>query len=371
MFDYFKKTSSIGLDLGNSSIRLLQLVSDKDTLSVCAAAEKFYPTEIIDNPESKVAFIKENLPQMLKHGHFSGNRVVSAVSNSNLIVKSLRLEMGDDVTLADDVKREVATRFSIDSEENEINYIVSGVVGTESQRKREVVVFSVEREVISHRLEMLDNLGLESTGLDILPSAIFRSTLLMQDGNRSEGEDTTLAMVDIGNLYTTITIARNNKIAFVKIVPFGGKQFNETVALRLGITSSEAWLLRKRLYNDSLNLTSQISTQQAVADSMRAVVSNIAREISMCFRYYAVTFRGQRPDTLILSGGEAREPVLMQSLHDYLDIDIKLSTPFKNIDIDRDHLTFRSDAVYSEWSVALGLSLKGMEVSSFLERSYV
>ncbi len=371
MFDYFKKTSAIGLDLGNSSIRLLQLVSDKNAISVCAASEEFYPTEIIDDPGSKVAFVKEKLPQMIKRGHFIGNKVVSAVPNSNLSVKSLRLEMGDDTALDSDVKREVATRFSIDPMENEINYIVSGVVGIESQSKREVVVFSVEHEVISQRLEMLDGLGLESIGLDILPSAIFRSTLLRQDKSLNDSKDTTFAMVDIGNVYTTITIARNNKIAFVKVVPVGGKQFNETVASRLGITSSEAWLLRKRLLSEDLALTSQFSTQQAVADSMAAVIAKIAREISMCFRYYAVTFRGQRPDTLILSGGEAREPVLMKSLHEYLDIDIRISTPFKDINVDGNHLAFRKDVDYGEWTVALGLSLKYMDISGLLEKSYV
>ncbi len=369
MFDYFKKTSAIGLDLGHSSIRLLQLVYDKGSLGLCAAAEEFYPSEIIDDFDSKIAFVKERLPQILKRGRFVGNQVVSAIDNSDLSVKPLRLEVADDTTLESDIKREVSTRFSIDPEENEINYIVSGLVGAEGQNKREVVVFSVSREVISQRLKLLDDIGLESIGLDILPSAIFRCSLLRQAKSDQEKRDVTFAMVDIGSAYTTITIARDNKIAFVKVVPLGGKQFNETVASRLGITPSEAWLLRKRLLNEDIAFATQISTQQAIADSLAVVTAKIAREISLCFRYYAVTFRGQSPGSLILSGGEAREPLLTKALHNYLDTDIKMSAPFKGVD--EELLAFHGDGNYSEWTVAMGLSLKSINVSGLLEKSYV
>ena len=368
MFNLFGKNGSIGLDIGNSSIRMLQLSRKADKLSVYAAAEKFFPYDIMDNHDKRADFLREIIPQMLKQGRFVGENVVSAVPNSKLSVKSLRIDLGEENNLDRDVKREAAIRFSIDPLVSDINYLPSGIVGQDQQKKREVVVFSVDKSVINKRLRFLESLSLYSVGFDVLPCALFRS--VVPKLRRSSDADLTIAMVDVGNRYTTITIASGREIAFVKIIPLGGKQFNEMIASRLGITAGEAGLLRKKMAESELDLVTQISTKQAVVDSMSVVVSEIAREISLCFRYYAVTFRGQRPKTLVLSGGEAYEPVLLSSLHNYLDIEIERSTPFMGIDGGNVEIPNNRGTDFSEWSVALGLSLKGMNVAWAQEKRY-
>ncbi|MBK8270847.1 MAG: hypothetical protein IPK83_22075 [Planctomycetes bacterium] len=47
----------------------------------------------------------------------------------------------------------------------------------------------------------------------------------------------------------------------------------------------------------------------AVVDAERPFVERLSRDFQLCLRYFAVTFRGQKPETLTLVGGEAYEPL--------------------------------------------------------------
>ena len=93
---------------------------------------------------------------------------------------------------------------------------------------------------------------------------------------------------------------------------------------------------------------------------MEAPIEQLAREISLCFRYYSVTFRGSRPGKAIFTGGEAYEATLLNALRRQLAVDIEIAQPLRGFDIS--NIDFGNDrrSVLCEWAVAVGLSLKGV-----------
>ena len=101
------------------------------------------------------------------------------------------------------------------------------------------------------------------------------------------------------------------------------------------------------------------STQAVMVNAIGAAAEELAREISLCFRYYTVTFRGKRVEQAVLSGGEGNEKILLNVLRRQLTVDIEVAQPLRGLDMT--NVNFDSDrrGLLCEWAVAVGLSLKG------------
>jgi len=94
-----------------------------------------------------------------------------------------------------------------------------------------------------------------------------------------------------------------------------------------------------------------------LADAVRCVAEDLAREVCLCARYYTVTFRGHRVTRVIVSGGGAYEPVLCALLQAQLGADLERARPWRGLanapDMPDD------PGCGCEWAVAFGVALKG------------
>ena len=104
------------------------------------------------------------------------------------------------------------------------------------------------------------------------------------------------------------------------------------------------------------------STRQELVNAIGSVADELAKEISRCFRYYAVTFRGKRAERAVFSGGEANDLILLDVMKRQLTVDIEVAEPFRGFDLssERANINFDSDrrGLLCEWAVAVGLGLK-------------
>jgi type IV pilus assembly protein PilM len=178
---------------------------------------------------------------------------------------------------------------------------------------------------------------------------------------RQEDQELVSVLVDVGSLYTTVIIGRGQEIIFVKQIPIAGEQLNSEVAAKLGVDISEAIQLRSKLKSNNADSIDPV-TRQAVIDAMSKAIEELAKEISLCFRYYAVTFRGQRPTEVVFAGGEADETTLLHALKRHLGVEITIARPFRGFDLSCANFKRRGNKEMSEWAVAVGLSMKGMDM---------
>jgi type IV pilus assembly protein PilM len=175
-----------------------------------------------------------------------------------------------------------------------------------------------------------------------------------------------------------VVFGRGGQISFVKQIPIGGKNFIEEVAGKLGISSAEAEMLRKNLRKESdasrpkagskrksgsNNRKLDAATRQVITDAISSVANDLAKEISLCLRYYTVTFRGKRVQKATFAGGGAYEDILLDVLRDQLAVEVELAEPLRGFDLssEANSVRFEGDrrGRLCEWAVAVGLSLKG------------
>jgi type IV pilus assembly protein PilM len=377
----------IGLDIGNSSIKMIQLEMTGGHIGVLGADSVRVDPAINGNEEEKRAFIISAIQQMLAGSNFHGRNVVTCLPNERLRITSLRLGETGGGEIEQLLRKEVTQRFGLDPDKDAINYILAGDVRQGDEIKHELILFATEDESIRDHIELLEEAGLKLAGIDALPCALFRS--FERSLRREEDRDRTVVFVDVGSRFTTVVFGRGAEISFVKQIPIGGESLNKEVAAKLGVAISEAEVLRGRLKAEKTAQTvpgalggtfaqgsdgrdgmeqgarSKVdggldaSTRQVIVDAVRSVAEKLAREISLCFRYYTVTFRGKRVERAIFSGGEAYERILLNVLRRQLAVEIEVAQPLKGFDMMSVEFDGCRRGSLCEWAVAVGLSLKG------------
>ena len=115
---------------------------------------------------------------------------------------------------------------------------------------------------------------------------------------------------------------------FVKYVDVGGRHLNEAVARHLKMDLADAAALRRH-NGDRRADQRDPEIARSIAESTRPVLGQLANELSLCLRYYSVTFRGLPLRQVVLGGGEATES-LAEWLAERLDLPCELGNPLRS-----------------------------------------
>jgi type IV pilus assembly protein PilM len=355
----------IGLDISCNSIKMIQLAVNNGRIGVVAADQMVVSTA--NDKGQQRASIVSAIQEMLGRSDFRGSDIVSCLSNEQLKIKNLRIDVSEQENIEETLTKDVAERFGLNAEKDQIEYMIAGTVRQGEDLKSELLVFAVDKESVKSHIEMLEDAGLQPVSIDTVPCALFRSfegTL-----RRQEDKDVVNVYVDLGSHFTTVVVGRGSDISFVKQIPLGGENFNAEIGAKLGIETEQASGLRRRLNNDSGAAGIEAATKQALLDAMQGTTEQLAKEISLCFRYYSVTFRGSRPGRAFFTGGEAYETTLLNALRRQLAVDIEIAQPLRGFDLSNvDFHDERRGGLMCEWAIAVGLSLKGLRTESNRKR---
>jgi type IV pilus assembly protein PilM len=294
--------------------------------------------------------------KMLRNNHFSGRHVVACLPRNIVHVKNIRLPLMPPAELAAAVEFEARNIFPFEVEEAIVRYLPAGEVRQGSDSKIEIIALAAKKAEVDIFTEQLHRSGCIIESLDFEPSAIYRG--VERYIRRREDENEVHVLVEIGARRTQVIIGKGRDISFYKPIDIGSQHLHEAVSRRLEISFVEACALRKRLVDagESGGVTTD-PVRQAVQDATRSTMEDLAREVSLCLRYYSVTFRGHRPVKLRILGGEAGDPQLVSIFAAALPIPVEPGKPLGNVNIEKIKPADRRGAM-SEWAVAFGLSLK-------------
>jgi Tfp pilus assembly PilM family ATPase len=96
-----------------------------------------------------------------------------------------------------------------------------------------------------------------------------------------------------------------------------------------------------------------------VADALSATGEKLAAEISLCLRYYTVTFRGRRIERALVTGGGANDTTVVQVLRERLGVETEVAAPLRGFEYTDTGCDGHEQGSHADFAVAVGLSLKG------------
>jgi type IV pilus assembly protein PilM len=355
----------IGLDIGARYVRLLQLERRGESWRVIGAAKASMPAEAIGNVAVREQYLADTLPALLAAGDFSGRQVVVSLPATSVIYKNLRVPHMPADELKSAVEWEASDRLRIDSHELRLQFFDAGEVRQGDDLREEIILLAVSRTEIETHVDTLVRCQLKPAAIEVVPSALARALDSKECGNIHESG---MVVVDVGYSSTKVMVTRHGRIAFFKLIEVGGKDIDKSVAGHLNLPPVEIAAMRRQIAQSRYSpgeAKAELfggkhhdNLERTIAEAMRGVVSDLAREIALCLRYYSVTFRGARPEVVKLVGGEAHDPQLSHILAESAGVVTEPANPLQMVDPASIPQSDDFQGMNCDWAVAAGLSMR-------------
>ncbi|MCE5327285.1 MAG: pilus assembly protein PilM [Planctomycetaceae bacterium] len=350
----------IGLDIGADSINMIQFRRAGAGVAVNACGRYRFAEGESQNPALRRKAAVKAIRDMLRRD-FQGRSVISCLSCGDLAMKNIRVPHGEDIH--DAVVREAQQRFNFDIGPDQLRYLVAGEVRSGNEVHTEVLMLAVREQTVQDHLAMLAEAGLSPLHIEPEPVPMFR--VFEQRLRRRVDEDNVSVIVDLGCSGTRVVVARGRDIIFIKVIDIGGRRLNEAVARQLNLTEAEACDMRMRSgrpQRRSEDAAEKEDVNWTLYDAVRSEAESMAREIALCLRYCSVTFRGLRPERVMLTGGEAHDASLVRLLGEQLNVECQVACPLQGIDLSGADLGGERRGTLPEWTISAGLAMRGIDL---------
>jgi len=390
LIELFKKDYIVGLDIGTSSINIVQFVKKEDGLHLVKADLK--EIKQVNDDALREAEIISILKDLLKGIDVRRSKVIANINCPRTAVKKVTVPYMSIAELREGIKMEAKNYFPFPIDDALLDFEILGDVFEKGIRKYDVVVAISPRKTVDRYLAILKKAGIKpvslicnSCALRILAEKLFAA------------EDHTDCFIDIGELYTDLVIssAKNSPVSggkrhglvFSRKIPIGGADFTKalTGALvsdkgKIELSLDEAEKIKRQVgipsEDESKVIEDKISTTQ-ILSMLRAPLRQFVDEIERCFDYYREETTGEKIDSIILFGGGASLGNFAKYLSEELGIEVRLGNPLENLKVEKDAMLKREKishrlalAIGAALSDAKGINLLPPEIKEETKRTF-
>jgi len=356
-----RKTPPIGLDISTDGVRMMQLDAIGKAVSAIAAGHKPLPAAAADDPQGFREHVVKAVKDLLAERGFRGRRVVTCLGGGDIDIKQARLPRIAPRERASAIQWEANERFEFEVKPELLHHFVGGEVRAANEIRDEIIMLAAPEPKVDAHLDILDAIDLYPVAVDAEPACVFRP--FERFLRRGADVEKVSVVVDIRPTNSWVIFAKGRNISFLKSVDVGNDHFSRAVAEQLSIDYAEAVGLRRQLLQDigsPIDVAGGEQIRMALRDAIRPVAEELAREISLCLRYCAVTFRGIRPERVTLVGPGAADPYVQELLGESINLECEIGRPLRGIDLSQVELGEDHRGPLCEWSVVAGLALRDL-----------
>ena len=320
---FFKDKPLFGMDIGSSSIKVMQLEPhDKKQVVTGYGVAPFDPNsvnegEIVDL-KSLAGSVKSLFEKNLV-GEINTRRVALSIPASRTYTRTLMLppDIGEN-DLLEAVRVEAAQYIPMPLEELYLDFNVI----TRNEKGIELLAVGAPRRIVDSYTLLARMVGLEPMAFDTTTLASGRFFQRQIDFN-----DIPSVLIDFGTASADITIHDKTVIVTGTLLG-GGNDFIDLVAKKLGISDDEAHIVITKY---GLNKSKK---QAEIMDALKPRLDSLVKEIRRMIRYYEErATEKQKIEQVITMGGGANMPGMSTFLTDAMRLPVRTSDPWQNLDL--------------------------------------
>lgn len=340
-----KKVSTFGLDIGSTAVKAVQLAEGRGgTYALKTHAAVPVPRNAIAEGMIKdTAAVADAIRQCVADAGLRTRAAVISISGREAITKRVPLPRVSARELADAIMLEAEHHIPFAVDEVFLDYQVVG----ESASGMEVLLVAVKRLKVLEYVAAVEAAGLEAAVVDLDAFAIQNQFELGAPDTGGEA----VALVDIGASVMKTNVVRDGVPIFVRDVPFGGNNYTEAIAQRLGISFEQAEAAKQGEETGP--------SWDDVIPALESVSRELSLEIQRTFDYFASSTESERIGKIVLSGGCARLAGLDEFLSSSWGIPVEQARPFQALQVDDAQVPAEEIARLGPLlAVAVGLGLR-------------
>lgn len=343
----------IGLDIGSTAARAVEVAVGSDSAAVVRAAQVPMQPKAVENGEVKdPAAVSDAIRELWKRGGFKGRQVYMGVGNQRMVVREVALPWLPQKELRESLPFQVQEFIPIAVDDAVLDFDLLDEFEHEGRRMVRVLLVAAQRAMVDAIVGTAVDAKLEPVGLDLIPFALIRS-VGTQDGAGVVEASVEEAVIDVGADITSICVHDRTVPRFVRILPSGGGDISLAIARALGLDEDQAEQAKR---GEPIADGPTPEEIQRVAHG-RAV--SFVDEIRSSLEFYAAQSPGSRIGRLVVTGGGSKLPGFPELLAERLGTTVERGRVFGTA---RPELDLSPEALAEAeplLAVAVGLALPG------------
>src|SRR6195256_5899522 len=348
MFGGGKQKALVGLDIGSSSIKAVELKSTKQGYELVSfGLENLAQDTVVDGAIMDAPLVAGAISNIFDTQKVKTKNVATAVSGHSVIVKRVTLPSMTEEELYDRIQSEASQHIPFDIADVNLDHQLLESIDSQM----DVLLVAVKKDKILNHTNVLAQSGKNSTVVDIDAFALQNCYELNYDPDPGQ----TVALLNIGASVMNINIVRGGIPLFTRDVSVGGNQYTDALQKELDLSYEDAERLKK---GETLPSVTDEQKQQI----LRSVSDILTLEIQKTFDFFRATASGENIQRIVVAGGTARVPGLMDVLREEFAVPVEEMYPFRKIVINpARHNEDQIRELAPRLAIAVGLALRSFD----------
>lgn len=315
---FTKKKDIVGIDIGSSSIKLVQLVEQKGEFLLQNLGILPLPAEaIVDNSLMDSSSIVEAVKNLFKSLNIKAKEAVCSISGNSVIIRKISLPVMPAEELEDQIHWEAEQYIPFDINDVNIDFQILSADELDPS-KMNVLLVASKKDIINDYLAVFNEAGIKLMVVDVDSFAVQNAFELNYDADFDEVS----ALVNIGASIMNLNIVKGGISLFTRDVQIGGNLYNEEIQKQFGLNSEDA---------ERMKITGVSTDEVKLKDIISRINDTLSLEMRRSLDFYNSTAGEGKISKVYLSGGSAKTAMLMDSVSQKLALPVEILNPFLKI----------------------------------------
>jgi type IV pilus assembly protein PilM len=350
VFGLNKAKSIVGLDIGSSAVKAIELKAIGNSYRVIAfGSEPIPPDSIVDGAIIDGTAVADAIRRLFEHHPFKSREVAASLSGNAVIVKKINLPVMTAAELAESIYWEAEQYIPFDIQDVNLDYqILNPGTAPGSGGTMDVLLVAAKKDKIADYTGVIAQAGCVPVVVDVDVFALQNAYEL----NYGLDPHAVVVLLNAGASAININILSGGQSLFTRDISIGGNAYTEAVQKELNLPYDRAEQLKKGHPVDGAAYQDAVAVLHAMTDS-------VLLETQKTFDFFKATAASDRIDRLILSGGASRVEGFAQALEERFGAPVEMFNPFKTVDFDAEKLGVADpQTLVPTAAVAVGLALR-------------
>lgn len=345
--DIFGPRSLLGLDIGSSSIKAVQLKDAKTGYELELFDVIPIPSDlIIENVVADQQKLSEAIKSLIKKAKIKAkNTVISISGHSSVIIKRITLPDMTEEVLNENIRYEAEQYVPFGIDDVNLDYQILGPA--EEPGQIDVILVAVKKDVLNSYLSAVKGAGLVPVIVDV---DAFTLENMYEANYQSEGAKS-VALLNVGASNTTINILKNGVSAFTRDSSIGSKHHTDALMREFAVSYEEAEQIK-------LGQTVNGVTPEQAAPVIDGVSEEIVMEINHSLDFFSDSPEMEAIEGLWLGGGGALVKGLKEKLSEMTGYPVSVINPFKEIKLPKGIDAGYIESIAPVATIAVGLATR-------------
>lgn len=346
-----KSKSLVGLDIGSSSVKLVELKPvSKGEFSwklVNLGVAQLAPEVIVDGSIMDSTVVVDAIQQLFRENKVKTSDVAIAVSGHSVIIKKITMAYMSEEELAESIRWEAESYIPFDIDDVQMDYQVLDEADR-GDGNMDVLLVAAKKEKVSEYVSVVQQSGKSPVVVDVDSFAL--QNALTSNYELSDLQVT--ALINIGASVMNINIMQGRSTVFWRDISFGGNVYTDAIQKDLGVDFDSAEILKRGESVDGIDF-------EQVIPVLSSVTQDLGVEVQKTFDFFKATAGSDKIDRIMLTGGCSKILNLDSFLADRFDAQVELLNPFQNISYNEKQ--FNSQVIHdlrASAAIAVGLAMR-------------